>query len=172
MTGYMMEHFGKRFRQWMEEKGTTLMEMARDLRLSYTNLYSFGAPPPVGRMPSPENAGLIAEYLGVPREEFFSAMGQVDPLLLEKVTPLDVEEGFLQLHRFLMERAEAATGVPAEDPRRRKWLRLFERISKDFTEDQFDKLLEHIQATARLLKATAEEKAAKKESAVKELVSR
>lgn len=127
LSNFMLEHFGKRFKQWLTERGVTLMDVAKDLRISYTNIYSFGAPPPLGRMPGPENAGLIAEYLGVPREEFFSAMGQIDPLLLEEVTPEEVEAGFLKLHEWL-KRSDAKSVV--EDERKRRWQRLYEKSER------------------------------------------
>lgn len=160
LSNFMLEHFGKRFKQWLTERGVTLMDVAKDLRISYTNIYSFGAPPPLGRMPGPENAGLIAEYLGVPREEFFSAMGQIDPLLLEKVTPEEVEAGFLKLHEWL-KRSDAKSVV--EDERKRRWQRLYEK-AKDLDDDSFELLIEHVLETADMLKKVRRREQELKES--------
>ena len=139
LTKFMLEHFGKRFKEWLNERGVTLMDMARDLKLSYTNLYSFGAAPPLGRLPGPENAIMIAEYLRVPREEFFSAMGQIDPLLLEGLKPEEVEAAFLQLHQWLKERKKEGRVVDPEEARKRK-MRLIEMASADLDEKDIELL--------------------------------
>jgi len=68
---------------------------------------------------SPENAVALAEFLKIDPDEVFSAMGQINPYLAEKV-PIEVLEAeLLELHKRLRERIEEAEQEQRERKRRR-----------------------------------------------------
>jgi len=80
----IMGHFGKRLKEWMERKRVGLVDIAYHLRISYSYVAFLGKERPYGRMLSPENAVALAEFLEVDPDEVFSAMGQINPYLVEK----------------------------------------------------------------------------------------
>lgn len=157
----MQEHFGRRFREWMEERGVTLMQLAKDLNLSYTYLYSFGAPGPAGRLPGPENAMLIAEYLGVPREQFFAAMGQMDPLLLEEATPEQIEAGLIEAQKVIKRLLSGEMLVTEEEVREQKYLNSFRRIIKGLSEEEVEAILKAAKSMSESFRTVRKEETAK-----------
>jgi hypothetical protein len=103
----IMGHFGKRLKEWMDRKRMGLVDIAYHLRISYSYVAFLGKEKPYGRLLSPQNAVLLAELLEVDPDEVFSAMGQINPYLLEKVPPEVLERELLELHKRL--RAEIKT---------------------------------------------------------------
>jgi len=99
----IMGHFGKRLKEWMERKRVGLVDIAYHLRISYSYVAFLGKERPYGRMLSPENAVALAEFLEVDPDEVFSAMGQINPYLVEKVPVEVLEAELLQLHKRLRE---------------------------------------------------------------------
>jgi len=118
----ILAHFGERFRRWMEERRMSFVELAFKMGVSYTYLQFLGKDKPYGRLLSPENACLLAQLLGVHEDEVFSAMGQINPFLAEKVSAEDLEAALKDLHRRLRRLAgEApATKRKAKAARRAK----------------------------------------------------
>jgi transcriptional regulator with XRE-family HTH domain len=118
----ILAHFGERFRRWMEERRMSFVELAFKMGVSYTYLQFLGKDKPYGRLLSPENACLLAQLLGVHEDEVFSAMGQINPFLAEKVSAEDLEAALIDLHRRLRRLAgEApATKRKAKAARRAK----------------------------------------------------
>ena len=103
VTMRIMGHFGKRLKEWMERKRVGLVDIAYHLRISYSYVAFLGKERPYGRMLSPENAVALAEFLEVDPDEVFSAMGQINPYLVEKVPVEVLEAELLQLHKRLRE---------------------------------------------------------------------
>jgi len=103
VTMRIMGHFGKRLKEWMERKRVGLVDIAYHLRISYSYVAFLGKERPYGRMLSPENAVALAEFLGVDPDEVFSAMGQINPYLVEKVPVEVLEAELLELHKRLRE---------------------------------------------------------------------
>ena len=99
----IMGHFGKRLKEWMERKRVGLVDIAYHLRISYSYVAFLGKERPYGRMLSPENAVALAEFLEVDPDLVFSAMGQINPYLVEKVPVEVLEAELLQLHKRLRE---------------------------------------------------------------------
>jgi len=99
----IMGHFGKRLKEWMERKRVGLVDIAYHLRISYSYVAFLGKERPYGRMLSPENAVALAEFLEVDPDEVFSAMGQINPYLVEKVPVEVLEAELLELHKRLRE---------------------------------------------------------------------
>ena len=99
----IMGHFGKRLKEWMERKRVGLVDIAYHLRISYSYVAFLGKERPYGRMLSPENAVALAEFLEVDPDEVFSAMGQINPYLVENVPVEVLEAELLQLHKRLRE---------------------------------------------------------------------
>jgi transcriptional regulator with XRE-family HTH domain len=97
----ILAHFGERFRQWMAERRMSFVELAFRMGVSYTYLQFLGKDKPYGRLLSPENACLLAQLLGVHEDEVFSAMGQINPFLAEKVSAEELEAALIDLHRRL-----------------------------------------------------------------------
>jgi hypothetical protein len=97
----IMGHFGKRLKEWMDRKRIGLVDIAYHLRISYSYVAFLGKEKPYGRLLSPQNAVLLAELLEVDPDEVFSAMGQINPYLLEKVSPEVLERELLELHKRL-----------------------------------------------------------------------
>jgi len=97
----IMGHFGKRLKEWMDRKRMGLVDIAYHLRISYSYVAFLGKEKPYGRLLSPQNAVLLAELLEVDPDEVFSAMGQINPYLLEKVSPEVLERELLELHKRL-----------------------------------------------------------------------
>jgi hypothetical protein len=91
----IMGHFGKRLKEWMDRKRMGLVD------ISYSYVAFLGKEKPYGRLLSPQNAVLLAELLEVDPDEVFSAMGQINPYLLEKVSPEVLERELLKLHKRL-----------------------------------------------------------------------
>ena len=103
VTMRIMGHFGKRLKEWMERKRVGLVDIAYHLRISYSYVAFLGKERPYGRMLSPENAVALAEFLEVDPDEVFSAMGQINPYLVEKVPVEVLEAELLELHKRLRE---------------------------------------------------------------------
>lgn len=95
------EHFGKRLKQWMERQGVGLVDVAEALGISYSYVAVLGKPRPYGRLLSPKHAEMLAEFLQVDPDEVFSAMGQINPTLIEEIDPEILERELLQLHKRL-----------------------------------------------------------------------
>lgn len=112
------EHFGKRLKQWLEERKLGLVDIAEALGISYSYVAVLGKPRPYGRLLSPENAVVLAEFLRIDPDEVFSAMGQINPFLLEKVfelLPVEIlERELLNLHKRLRQFCEEASGKATE----------------------------------------------------------
>ena len=89
----------------------TLVDLAHALRVSYSYVAFLGKDKPYGRLLSQENAMLSAEFLKIDPDEVFSAMGQINPYLLEDVPMEVLEEELLELHKRLRQRikSKAAT---------------------------------------------------------------
>jgi len=102
----IMGHFGKRLKEWMDRKRMGLVDIAYHLRISYSYVAFLGKEKPYGRLLSPQNAVLLAELLEVDPDEVFSAMGQINPYLLEKVSPEALEQELLELHKRLRAQIE------------------------------------------------------------------
>ena len=102
----IMGHFGKRLKEWMDRKRMGLVDIAYHLRISYSYVAFLGKEKPYGRLLSPQNAVLLAEFLEVDPDEVFSAMGQINPYLLEKVSPEALEQELLELHKRLRAQIE------------------------------------------------------------------
>jgi len=102
----IMGHFGKRLKEWMDRKRVGLVDIAYHLRISYSYVAFLGKEKPYGRMLSPANAVELAEFLGVDPDEVFSAMGQINPFLLEDIPPEWLEEELIELHKRLRGRLE------------------------------------------------------------------
>jgi hypothetical protein len=85
----------------MDRKRMGLVDIAYHLRISYSYVAFLGKEKPYGRLLSPQNAVLLAELLEVDPDEVFSAMGQINPYLLEKVSPEVLERELLELHKRL-----------------------------------------------------------------------
>jgi hypothetical protein len=79
----------------------SFVELAFKMGVSYTYLQFLGKDKPYGRLLSPENACLLAQLLGVHEDEVFSAMGQINPFLAEKVSAEELEAALIDLHRRL-----------------------------------------------------------------------
>jgi len=100
----ILEHFGKRLKEWMERRRVELVDIAESLGISYSYAAFLGKAKPYGRLLSPPNAVALAEFLVISPDEVFSAMCQINPYLAEKV-PIEVLEAeLLELHRRLRER--------------------------------------------------------------------
>jgi transcriptional regulator with XRE-family HTH domain len=103
----ILENFGKRLKEWMERRGVGLVDIAEDLGISYSYAAFLGKVKPYGRLLSPPNAVALAAFLEVDPDEVFSAMGQINPYLAEKVPIEVIEAELLELHKRLRERIEA-----------------------------------------------------------------
>ncbi|MFZ8854520.1 MAG: helix-turn-helix domain-containing protein [Armatimonadota bacterium] len=115
----ILENFGKRLKEWMELREVGLVDIAQNLGISYSYAAFLGKVKPYGRLLSPENAVALAEFLKIDPDEVFSAMGQINPYLAEKV-PIEVLEAeLLELHKRLRERIEGAEQEQRERRRRR-----------------------------------------------------
>jgi len=99
----VLENFGKRLKEWMERRGVGLVDIAQNLRISYSYAAFLGKVKPYGRLLSPENAAALAEFLGISPDEVFAAMGQINPFLAEKVPMEVIEAELLELHKRLRE---------------------------------------------------------------------
>ncbi len=100
----IMAHFGKRLREWMEQRGVGLVDIAQALQISYTYVAFLGKDKPYGRLLSPENAVALAEFLRIDPDAIFAAMGQINPFLAEEVPAEVLEEELIQLHKNLRDR--------------------------------------------------------------------
>lgn len=69
------EHFGKRLRQWLDERNVGLVDVAEALGISYSYVAVLGKARPYGRLLSPENAVLLAEFLKIDPDEVFCSDG-------------------------------------------------------------------------------------------------
>ena len=99
----VLENFGRRLKEWMERRGVGLVDIAQNLRISYSYAAFLGKVKPYGRLLSPENAVALAEFLGISPDEVFAAMGQINPFLAEKVPMEVIEAELLELHKRLRE---------------------------------------------------------------------
>ena len=101
---------------------------------------------------------LIAEYLGVPREQFFAAMGQIDPLLLEEATPEEIERGLIAAHEAIR---KAKGQVPTEqEVRERKYLDAFRRLIKGLEDEQVEAILKTAKSLSESFRMMQKEKEA------------